>query len=196
MEPRAKVEPGSGKHSVYTHFPKDPNCDTCLKTKITRASCRRRPFKHATSDRNLLMPSRRRGFSATAESRQVAWARSNSAMTGFFDFDINGEEQGREKNRLVISRGRTQERNGILHNLTRPGWFFLTFRQAGGNLIVCLIREVQPIVRNPMVHTACTFWSHGAQGASACQWKPMTHGRPKNRSRPVRKAAASRSFLP
>ena len=34
-----KVEPGSGKH---THFPKDPNCDICLKTKITRASCRRR----------------------------------------------------------------------------------------------------------------------------------------------------------
>ena len=30
------------KHSVYTHHPKDPICDTCLKTKITRASCRRR----------------------------------------------------------------------------------------------------------------------------------------------------------
>ena len=42
MKPRAKVEPGSGKHSVYTHFPKDPNCDICLRTKITRASCRRR----------------------------------------------------------------------------------------------------------------------------------------------------------
>ena len=42
MEPRAKVEPGSGKHRVYTHFPKDPNCDICLKTKNTNASCRRR----------------------------------------------------------------------------------------------------------------------------------------------------------
>ena len=43
MEWRAKVEPGSGKHScAYTHFPTDPNCDICLKTKITRASCRRR----------------------------------------------------------------------------------------------------------------------------------------------------------
>ena len=42
MESRAKVEPGSGKHSVYTHFPKDPNSDICLKTKIKRASCRRR----------------------------------------------------------------------------------------------------------------------------------------------------------
>ena len=34
--------PGSGKHSVYTHFSKDPNCDICLKTQITRASCRGR----------------------------------------------------------------------------------------------------------------------------------------------------------
>ena len=42
MESRAKVELGSGKHSVYTHFPKDPNCDICLQTKITMASCRRR----------------------------------------------------------------------------------------------------------------------------------------------------------
>ena len=33
MESRAKAEPGSGEHSVYTHFPKDPNCDICLKTK-------------------------------------------------------------------------------------------------------------------------------------------------------------------
>ena len=41
MESRAKVEPGSGKHSGYTHFPKDPSCDICLKTKIKRASCRR-----------------------------------------------------------------------------------------------------------------------------------------------------------
>ena len=42
MESRAKVEPGSGKHGVFTHFPNDPNCDICLKTKITMASCRRR----------------------------------------------------------------------------------------------------------------------------------------------------------
>ena len=42
VESRAKVEPGSGVHSIYTHFPKDPNCDICLKVKITRASCRRR----------------------------------------------------------------------------------------------------------------------------------------------------------
>ena len=38
MEPRAKVEPCSGKHCMCTLFPKDPNCDICLKTKRKRAS--------------------------------------------------------------------------------------------------------------------------------------------------------------
>ena len=42
MKPRAEAESGSGKHSVYTHFPKEPNYDICRKAKITRASCRRR----------------------------------------------------------------------------------------------------------------------------------------------------------
>ena len=40
LEPRAKVV--SGKHSVFTHFPKDRNFDICLRTNITMASCRRR----------------------------------------------------------------------------------------------------------------------------------------------------------
>ena len=39
-EPRAKVV--SGEHSIFTHFPKDRKCDICLRTKITRSSCRRR----------------------------------------------------------------------------------------------------------------------------------------------------------
>ena len=40
MEPRVKVV--SGKHSIYTLFPKNQNCDICLRTKITSSSCRRR----------------------------------------------------------------------------------------------------------------------------------------------------------
>ena len=32
----------SGKHSIFTHFPKDRNCDICLRIKITKVSCRRR----------------------------------------------------------------------------------------------------------------------------------------------------------
>ena len=42
MKPQAKVVPGSGEHGINTHIPKDRNCDICLRTKITRASCSRR----------------------------------------------------------------------------------------------------------------------------------------------------------
>ena len=41
-EPTAKRREDLGKHSVYTHFPKDRNCEICQRTKITRAPCRRR----------------------------------------------------------------------------------------------------------------------------------------------------------
>ena len=32
----------STKHRIFTHFPKDRNCEVCKRTKITRAPCRRR----------------------------------------------------------------------------------------------------------------------------------------------------------
>ena len=32
----------SRKHSIYIHFPEDRNCEVCLRTKMTRAPCRRR----------------------------------------------------------------------------------------------------------------------------------------------------------
>ena len=42
LEPTTKRREDSGKHSVYTHFPKDRNCEICKRTKITRAPCSRR----------------------------------------------------------------------------------------------------------------------------------------------------------
>ena len=42
LEPMFKRREDSGKHSVYTHFPKDRNCEICKRPKITRAPCRRR----------------------------------------------------------------------------------------------------------------------------------------------------------
>ena len=39
-EPRAKVV--SGKHSIFFYFTKDRNCHICMRTKITRSSCRKR----------------------------------------------------------------------------------------------------------------------------------------------------------
>ena len=41
-EPTPTRSEDLGKHSVYTHFPEDRNCEICQKTQITRALCRRR----------------------------------------------------------------------------------------------------------------------------------------------------------
>ena len=32
-----------GNHNLFTHYPKDPNCEVCKKTNTTRASCRTKP---------------------------------------------------------------------------------------------------------------------------------------------------------
>ena len=42
LKPTTKRREDLGKHSVYTPFPKDRNCEICKRTKITRAPCRRR----------------------------------------------------------------------------------------------------------------------------------------------------------
>ena len=42
LEPTPMRSEDLGKHSVYTHFLKDRNCEVCQRTKITRAPCRRR----------------------------------------------------------------------------------------------------------------------------------------------------------
>ena len=42
LEPILKRREDLGKHSVYTHCPKDRNCEICKRTKVTRAPCRRR----------------------------------------------------------------------------------------------------------------------------------------------------------
>ena len=42
LEPTPTRSVDLEKHSVYTDFPKDRNCEICQRTKITRAPCRRR----------------------------------------------------------------------------------------------------------------------------------------------------------
>ena len=42
LEHPTKVATKSRKHSIKTHFPKDRNCHVCLRTKVTKALCRRR----------------------------------------------------------------------------------------------------------------------------------------------------------
>ena len=41
-ETAAPKEVVSGKHSVYTHFPRDPKCEIRKRIKITRGPCRKR----------------------------------------------------------------------------------------------------------------------------------------------------------
>ena len=42
LEPTKTRNVDLGKHSIYTHFPKDRNCEICQRTNITSAPCRRR----------------------------------------------------------------------------------------------------------------------------------------------------------
>ena len=51
--PRVKVVSESGTHSIYTHFPKDKDCEICKRTKITRALCRKRADHSRTSSRKF-----------------------------------------------------------------------------------------------------------------------------------------------
>ena len=53
LEPRARVV--SSKHNIFIHFPKDRNCDICLRTKITRDSCRRRTGTVVPRAENLVI---------------------------------------------------------------------------------------------------------------------------------------------
>ena len=65
------MEPGSGKHSIKTHFPKGPNCEICLKTKVTRSSCRRRVGTVVPRAKNVgvLMTADHKVLSEGCESR-------------------------------------------------------------------------------------------------------------------------------
>ena len=47
-EPLPQVE--SGKHNVFTHFPKDRNCEVCRRTNIATAPCRKRTSDHIPLD--------------------------------------------------------------------------------------------------------------------------------------------------
>ena len=42
LEPTPTRSVDLGTHSVFTHLPKDRNCEICQRTKITRAPCTRR----------------------------------------------------------------------------------------------------------------------------------------------------------
>ena len=57
LEPTPTRSVDLGKHSVYTHFPEDRNCEICQRTKITRAPCRKRNGGAAPCAENLVIRS-------------------------------------------------------------------------------------------------------------------------------------------
>ena len=71
LEPTTKRREDLGKHNVHTHFPKDRNCEICKRTKITRASCRRRNGGAVPRAENFgdLITADHKVFSDNCESR-------------------------------------------------------------------------------------------------------------------------------
>ena len=53
LEPTFKRREDLGKHSIYTHFSKDRNCEICQRTKITRAPVQKTQWRSRTSCRKF-----------------------------------------------------------------------------------------------------------------------------------------------
>ena len=70
-----KVTSTSRKHGIYTHFPKDRNCDMCLRTKITRSPCRRRTGEavHRAEKFGDLITADHKVLNEECESRNNHW---------------------------------------------------------------------------------------------------------------------------
>ena len=75
LEPTPATSADLGKRSVYTHFPKDRNCEICQRTKITRAPCRRRIGRVVPRAENLgdLITSDHKILSDGCDSRNNHW---------------------------------------------------------------------------------------------------------------------------
>ena len=65
------LQVASRKHSIFTHFPKDRNCEVCLRSKMKRASCRRRTGETVPRTEKFgdLRPADHKVFSEEGESR-------------------------------------------------------------------------------------------------------------------------------
>ena len=61
-----KIKEAPYLYPIYTHFPKDQNCEVCLRTKMTRAPCRRRTGE-------ALLRGDKFGDLITAEQKSSQW---------------------------------------------------------------------------------------------------------------------------
>ena len=71
LEHFVEVATKSRRHRIFTHFPKGRNCDVCLRTKMTKALCRRHTGEalFRAEEYGELMAADHKVFSEGCESR-------------------------------------------------------------------------------------------------------------------------------
>ena len=129
LEPTFKRRDDLGKHSIYTHFPKDRNCEICHRTKITRAPCRRRnggavPRAEIFGD---LITADRKVLSENCESRKQSPMCSRGAgLSHPMDPGISVQNQNFPRNTKWLAKvpGAREETQSHLH------WQFLGTRRS------------------------------------------------------------------
>ena len=97
LEPTSTRSEDWGKHSVYTHFSEDRNCEICQRTKITRAPCRRHIGGAVLRAENFgdLTTADHKVLSESCESRN-----NHRNVTVVQDLATNGSSHIRAKQKL------------------------------------------------------------------------------------------------
>ena len=120
LEPTTKRREDLGKHSVYTHFLKDRNCQICKRTKFTRAPRRRRngeavPRAEIFGD---LITADHKVLSDNCESRNNHWRCSRGAgLSHSMDPGVSVQKQNFTRNpeKLAKVPGTREETQSHLH---------------------------------------------------------------------------------
>ena len=81
-----------GKRKPFTHFPKDPNCEICRRTKIARALCMRNP---QNQDGNLPRGTK---IQITTSSMKKGSRGCNTMLLWYKIWPLNGSTQRKTKN--------------------------------------------------------------------------------------------------
>ena len=110
LEPTSKRSEDLCKHSVYTHFPEDRNCDVCLRTKMTRAPCRRRIG-------GAVPRAEKFGDLITADPKQSPICSRGAGLGHPMDPDISVQKQDFTRNpeKLAKVLGTREETKSHLH---------------------------------------------------------------------------------
>ena len=103
------LQVASRKHSIFTHFPKDRNGEVCLRSKMTRAPCRRRTGETVPRSEKLgdLRPADHKVFNEEGESRN--------------NHRYNSQEFGRSCEVLSWNHGTSTPHRSETHVISESG---------------------------------------------------------------------------